>query len=341
MQIGDRKRRAGALAGPLRKAAGASLLAGIGWLGYSAWFVPHQLPLPKAVDAERLETHGRSGRLSYYRGGMGRPLLLIHGINAAGSAYEVRPVFERYAGSRRVYAPDLPGFGFSERSDREYNVRLYVDAIHDMLDVIGPEPVDALALSLSSEFLARAALERPERFRTLTLVTPTGFRRDESSFDAEPGATRENRGLLAALRVPIWERAAFDLLTSKASIRWFLEKTWGSKEIDEGLLEYDYLTSHQPGAQYAPYAFISGRLFSRDIRRVYAGLSAPVWMPYGTRGDFSDLSEAGVVSEWPNWSAEPFESGALPYFERPEQFFASYDRFLAARAGISRAAGAP
>jgi pimeloyl-ACP methyl ester carboxylesterase len=253
----------------------------------------------------------------------------------------VRPIFERYAGERRVYAVDLPGFGFSERSERAYVVRLYVDAIHDMLDVIardaGPAPMDALALSLGSEFLARAATERPERLRSLALVTPTGLGRGSAARAEEAGGTREIPGLFAALNLPLWRQAFFDLLTSKASLRYFLERTWGSRDVDAGLLAYDYLTTHQPGAYHAPYAFVSGRLFSSDIRRVYGALELPVWMPHGTRGDFGDLSEAGEVAGWPRWWKQPFQTGALPHFEAPEAFFGAYNRFLAGQMQASQA----
>jgi pimeloyl-ACP methyl ester carboxylesterase len=45
-------------------------------------------------------------------------MLLIHSVNAAGSVAEMRPVYAHYGASRTVYATDLPGFGFSDRSDR-------------------------------------------------------------------------------------------------------------------------------------------------------------------------------------------------------------------------------
>ena len=45
-------------------------------------------------QAERRELNGRAGRLELLCGRLGPPLLLIHSINAAGSAYEVRPIFE-------------------------------------------------------------------------------------------------------------------------------------------------------------------------------------------------------------------------------------------------------
>lgn len=135
--------------------------------------------LPRALDADLHETTGRSGRLAYYVGGDGPPLLLVHSINAAASAYEVKPVYDRMRTFRRVYSVELPGYGHSDRSGRRYDIRLFTDAVHDMLDLIeretGAQPVDALALSLSSEFLARAAVEKPERLRTLAFVTPTGF----------------------------------------------------------------------------------------------------------------------------------------------------------------------
>ncbi len=82
----------------------------------------HRLHLPPALSGERRTIGSKAGQLSYYTAGpqaSGEPLLLIHSINAAGSAYEVLPLYEHYCNSRTVYALDLPGFGFSERGDRE------------------------------------------------------------------------------------------------------------------------------------------------------------------------------------------------------------------------------
>ena len=250
------------------------------------------------ATSELRETNNRAGRLAYYVAGDGAPLLLLHSINAAGSAYEIKPIFEHFQQSRRVYAPDLPGFGYSDRSQRDYDVRLYVDAIRDMLDVIaadiGESPVDALALSLASEFLARAASEIPERFRTLALVTPTGFRRGSQNLRAPEGTTREMSALKAIVNVPLWRGGLYRALVRPSVVRYFLRRTWGSAGFDEGLAAYDDMTTHQPGAENAPLAFLSGSLFSRDIRTVYERLDMPVWLGHGTRGDFRDFSEA----EW-------------------------------------------
>lgn len=317
----------------VRGLLGLPLAAAAAGLAYSTYGVDHAMPLPHALSGERRELDGRAGRLSYYSAGQGEPLLLIHSINAAASAYEVRPLYEHYRSSRRVYALDLPGFGFSDRSEREYAPQLYVDAILDMLDQIrrdtGADEIDALAVSLGSEFLARAASQYPHRFDTIALVAPTGMRANDKLY-GQAGSVRGNPRVKAFFDRPLWGQPLYDALVSRPSMRFFLAKTFGSKQaIDQGLSEYDYLTAHQPGAQHAPYAFISGLLFSSDISRVYDSLELPVFAAHGVRGDFTDYGRLPEYAARGNWTVEEFQTGALPYFEQPDQFLAAYDRFLA------------
>jgi len=292
--------------------------------------------LPAPVSGQRHEIGSPVGRLTYYAAGpdaQGKapPLLLIHSINAAGSAYEIKPLYEHYRQSRTVYALELPGFGHSERGKREYSVRLMTDAIllcvGEIQTIHGRGPIDALAVSLSSEFMARAVTEMPIEFRTVALVSPTGFRSRDKTTKWRDG-TRGIPRLHAFFEFPLWSEAFFRLLTSRASIRYFLRKTWGSPDIDEGLAEYDYLTTHQPGAQHAPYYFVSGFLFSQDILGIYQSLILPVWMSHGVRGDFVDYSNKTVVEGRANWTIEVFQTGAMPHFEAREAFVRSYDAFL-------------
>ena len=274
--------------------------------------MPGGAELPAPVSGQRHEIASPVGRLTYYSAApeaesLYPPLLLIHSINAAGSAYEIKPLYEHYRGSRNVYALELPGFGHSERGKRPYTVRLMTDAIllcvKEIQAVHGRGPIDALALSLSSEFLARAITETPLAFRSAALVSPTGFRSGDKTAKWRDG-TRGMPRLHGFLEFPPWSEAFFRLLTSRPSIRFFLRKTWGSAAIDEGLADYDYLTTHQPGAQHAPYYFVSGFLFSEDILRIYQSLTLPVWMTHGVRGDFVDYSNKSAVEGRANWTIE-------------------------------------
>jgi pimeloyl-ACP methyl ester carboxylesterase len=255
----------------------------------------------------------------------------------------VKPIYAHYARRRPVYALELPGFGFSERRDRPYTPRLMSDAIIAMLGEIrrhrrgadgaaaapGVLPIDALALSLSCEFVARVASELPTSFATLALVSPTGFSQ-RAPLAGPPGSTRGMPLLRSAFAFPLWTRGVFTLLSSRSSSRFFLEKTWGSKEIDEGVLDYSWLTMHQPGARFAPYDFVSGYLFSRDIGRIYQSLQLPVWMVRGVRGDFVDYRAASAFAGKANWTLQTMPTGAFPQFELPGEFVRRYDAFLAA-----------
>ena len=97
--------------------AGLTLAAAAGWILYSRYGINHHVPVVDAISADRDVFYSKSaGRISYYHDDYcpGRPLVLVHSVNAAASAYEMGPLFAYYRGKRPVYALDLPGFGFSE-----------------------------------------------------------------------------------------------------------------------------------------------------------------------------------------------------------------------------------
>ncbi|MEL6186282.1 MAG: alpha/beta hydrolase, partial [Myxococcota bacterium] len=272
-----------------------------------------------------------TGRVAFYFSpGAGAPVLLIHSVNAAASSFEMKTVFDALRGIRPVYALELPGFGQSARPAFRYSIRTYVDAIlalseraHDAHD----GPVDAIALSLSSEFLARAAVERPKVYRRLALINPTGFSRGSNRLRSS-GETREVPGFPFFFERRPWSRPLFDLLTTRASVRYFMRRTFGSKDVAPELIDYAYATARPAGAEHAPFSFLSGRLFAKDIRLLYEQLELPVWVPHGTRGDFEDFSESGWAEARGNWSFEAFASGAMPHWEKPEQFEVGLRRWL-------------
>ena len=285
------------------------------------------MSLPPAVSGERLALPG----LCFYTAGLGQPLLLLHSVNAAASAAEVRPVYEHFSATRCVYAPDLPGFGGSERSQRAYTPRLMTDAVHRVVAEIqrrhGQQPIDAMALSLSCEFLARAAIERPQDYRSLALVSPTGMMGRKRSSGA-PGSTKAMPWLHAAFTRPGWGGALFRQLTKPAVVRYFLRRTFGARQIDEELWRYCVLAAQQPGAEHAPLYFLSGALFSADMSSVYDQLRAPVWMCRGVRGDFTDYCGQALLQHAQDWHISVMQTGALPYFEQPLQFNREYEDFL-------------
>jgi pimeloyl-ACP methyl ester carboxylesterase len=205
------------------------------------------------------------------------------------------------------------------------------DALHSLAKQVrrrcGPGPIDALAVSLGCEYLARAAVEQPQRWGRLALVSPTGLKGGQPRRGA-PGSTLDRPLLHELLSAPLWSQALFSTLTRPAVVRYFLEKSFGGKPIDERMWAYAVETARQPGARHAPLQFLSGGLFSADILSVYEAIGQPVWMSHGVRGDFTDYRGQALLQGRPNWRFRIFDSGALPYYERPQEFNAAYDEFL-------------
>ena len=301
-------------------------------------FEPVSLPLP--MTASRHALPWGAGQLSLLEAGDGPPLLLIHSVNAAASSYEVKPIFEAMRAHRRVFALDLPGFGLSSRGRDVYTVDRYVEAIllaaRTVQALCGGQRVAALALSLSGEVLARAALQHPALFAGLVLVTPTGFETGADKRRGDPPETRETTRLEGVLDFPLWRSALFGALVSRPSVRFFLKRTFGGKP-DPDLVDYAWRSAHQPGAAFAAFAFASGKLFAPDIRDVYEALDLPVWLAHGTRGAFAAFGEARWTLTRRNWDLTSFETGAFPHFQAPAAFMPRLDRFLA---GLSQAAPA-
>ncbi|MBK1646337.1 alpha/beta hydrolase [Thiocapsa imhoffii] len=286
---------------------------------------PGRVPLPAALDAARHDlVSEQAGRIHYYAdvSADGHPLVLIHSVNAAPSAFEMKPLFDHYRGQRPVYALDLPGFGHSERDNRRYSPTLYANAIVEFIDHVVGKPCDVVAFSLGCEFAAQAATLRPGEVSSLVLISPTGF--SARRLPSGQAAERAHK----VLSVPVVNDGLFRLLTSRPSIRFFYNQAFHGS-IPPEMIDYAYATSHQPGAKYAPLYFLSGQLFTQNAREVlYAQLTQPVLVLYDRDPniDFHELPD--FLGHHPNWRAERITpTRGLLQWEQPAQTAAAIDRF--------------
>lgn len=315
-----------------RPGLGTKLIGGLalaaaagGYLYYKLNNLP-TVPLPKALEADLVSFESDvAGELFYYvdKRRSGRPLLLLHSINAAPSSMETRPLFDYYRQERPVYSLDLPGFGFSERSgERPYLPELYTQAIIEMVSTQIGTAVDVVALSLTSEFVARAALQRPDLFHSLTLVSPTGFQEGQAE-KSYPGER-----LHRIFSLPILSQGVYALLTRRPIIQYYSNMNFVG-DAAPAFVDYAYATSHQRGARFAPLYFLSTQLFTFDILpTVYANLTMPVLVLFDEDPNVTFENLSGFVASQPNWHAERVApSRGLPHWEVLGEMTAVLDRF--------------
>ncbi len=307
------------LAGKLLKAAPIAAAAGI---GYSAKFVDHDLPLPDPVAADpTFVTTPGGGNVALYRGGPSEatPILLVHSVNAAASAAEMKPLFDHLALDFSVTALDLPGYGKSDREPIEYDIDHMTDGVVAAIEDIG-RPTHVIALSLGAEFAARAATIRPDLVASLTLISPTGF----GGGDSAPPEKLGN-----VLRMPVIGQALYDGLTSQPTINYYLAKSFVS-DVDPGLSSYSYLTAHQPNARFAPAAFLSGKLFTRNATEtLYAKVTAPTLVLFDEDAYSSFAELAPFTSQHDLWTAQRIEgTKGLPQFDAPDATLRAIAAFI-------------
>lgn len=309
---------------------GVAAAAGIGLL-YSKVAINHQVELREAIEAERnIISLRKAGKASYYvaKEAPGRPLVLIHSVNAAASALEMKPLFDAYRHKRPVYALELPGYGFSDRKDRQYSPQFFAEVIQGFLSEIDQGPSDVVALSLSSEFVARAALYQPESFHSLVFISPSGLSKGGNRGPDRNYRTRGGNPLYGAISFPLWSQALYDSIASKASIKFFLNRSFVGDTPPE-LVNYGYATAHQPGAKYVPLYFISGRLFTNDaFHRLYVQLNSPTLIIYDRDNyvSFELLSELLETNEKVN-AVRITPTLGLPHWEQLDETTRVLDQF--------------
>lgn len=120
----------------------------------------------------KIEVKLKSGNVSCYTNGAGRPVLYLH------SAYGVRlsPALDQLAGSYRVSVPVLPGFDGTARHDRLRTMSDLADLAAEVIDTEIKEPCDVIGHSFGGWIAAWLAVRHPDKVRQLVLCAAAGFR---------------------------------------------------------------------------------------------------------------------------------------------------------------------
>jgi 2-hydroxymuconate-semialdehyde hydrolase len=104
------------------------------------------------------------------------PVLLIHGSGPGVTAWaNWRLVLPELGKTRRAIAPDMVGFGYTERpAGIEYGVDGWVNHAVGLLDALGIEQTDLIGNSFGGAIALALAIRHPQRVRKLVLMGSVG-----------------------------------------------------------------------------------------------------------------------------------------------------------------------
>jgi pimeloyl-ACP methyl ester carboxylesterase len=241
-------------------------------------------------------------------------LLLVHGVHAAASNHEFHRVFDRLADEYHVIAPDLPGFGHSDRPALLYSGALYETFVADAIADLTEDAPVVVGSSLSAAYAASAVAAEELDVDHLVLVSPT----------AETFGDDGRRWLRGLLRAPLVGQAVFNLLASGPAIRHF-HADHGYADLSnltDDVIDYEWLTAHQTGARFAPASFVSGFLDAgTDLETALADADAPTTLVWGREAAMPPLSTGRDLAESADARLVVFDHAKLlPHVEHPEQF---------------------
>ncbi|WP_353635231.1 alpha/beta hydrolase [Halobacterium sp. NMX12-1] len=267
--------------------------------------------LPPALAGAQDTYRWRGFDVAYTEAGdSDRPdVVCLHGVHAAASSREFAGVFDALAEDYHVIAPDLPGFGRTDRPPVAYTSSLYEEFVADFVSDVADDPV-VVGSSLSGAWAAIAAKEAD--VSGLLLVCPT----------ADTGPRRP--WLRALLRSPVLGAAAFDALTAKPSLQYFDERDafYYPERVPEGLVDYQWQTAHQEGARFAPASFVGGYLDADvDLGAELRERDCPATLVWGREATISTLAAGRDVAEDADTRLVVVdETRLLPHAEQPEVF---------------------
>jgi pimeloyl-ACP methyl ester carboxylesterase len=117
-------------------------------------------------------------RVHHMHGGRGSPVVFIHGLGSSGYM-EWRFTLERAAERHRVFAPDLPGYGRTEKPRARYTIPYFARFVERYIEDRGLRSIVLVGASLGGRIALEVALERPRLVRKLVLVNTLGLGRPQ------------------------------------------------------------------------------------------------------------------------------------------------------------------
>lgn len=309
-----------------------ALALALGTSGCLAW---HAGPLPGepeeglVVDGDAVThyTSVRGARIHYVDTGLPEgtgaslpPVVFVHGFASSLDAWDT--VVPALAGTRRIIALDLEGFGWSDRpepaGDADYSVAEQARLVIALLDELGVGEAVLVGHSYGCAVVLAAALERPERVDALVLY---------SAFVYDEQLPPHLRWAQTGLGAPMFA-AFYDERPDERMALAFHDP----EVIPEALVETVEAQLARPGTQAAALAAVRGMELASWAPR-YPAVSQPTLVLWGAEDRVTTLRFGErLVGDLAHAELRVFANcGHFPMLEAREASTRALVEFLAER----------
>ena len=247
------------------------------------------------------------------------PVVLLHDFLT--SHLEFDDIIDSLAVRFRVLAPDLPGFGASEKPNparHAYGVESFAESVADLVSAYGVGPANIVGHGLGGAVAITLASQYAELVKRAVLVDPLCYP-PRVSLATHLGLLRVGGSFVFK---QIYGRRRFR--------KFFVERVFSreGRVPHERIVEL-YTHFNTPSARESAYAVFKSM---RDVRPVAARISRirrPALVVWGRDDLISPPALAlRLVREMPDARLEFFDAGHSPHEELPTEFVAVVTEFL-------------
>src|SRR5919202_5626925 len=175
------------------------------------------------VEVDGLQIH-------YLKAGKGdAPVLLLHGGGYDSASLSYKHVIGPISEHRRVFAPDWPGYGESDKPKMRYTTEYYVTFLGHLMDALGLEKASLIGISMGGAISLGFSLHSPQRVEKLVLVDSHGLGKEV------PGRVMS----YAMVRLPLLNRLVWTLMSrSRTMVKWSLRTVFHDPQfVSSSLVE--------------------------------------------------------------------------------------------------------
>lgn len=248
-------------------------------------------------------------------GGEGMPVILIHGLGASAEIWSAN--LGALASRHRVFAPDLPGFGLTEKPEwMDYGPGAYSRFVRDFMAALGIGKAALVGHSLGGGVALRVILDDPGRVERIILVSSAGLGREVSL-------------PLRIASLPFFGRIFFKP-PLPVFIRFLHRLVYNPEAITPEFAHLYYEMFFQPGAVRAFTSILRNIATLRGarpgilepIREGLGAITAPALILWGRQDRILPVSQAfDAAGRIPGACLHVFERcGHMPNVEYPEEF---------------------
>ena len=256
----------------------------------------------------------------------GQPVLLLHGGGFDSADFSYGPIIGPLSRGRRVFAPDWPGYGVSDKPDVEYDLAYYVDFLCRLMDALGLARAALLGISMGGGAALGFALDEPERVERLVLV---------DSYGLGSGIPRGRLGYFLA-RTPLAADLIYAIMRRSRLVvrRGLLSVVYDRRVVTDCLADEAHRLLKEPGSGRAFRSFRQNEVLWEGLRTDFSErlgeITAPTLVIHGAHDPIVPVAWARRAHKrLPNSELRVFDGcGHWPPRERPEEFNQVVEDFL-------------